>query len=129
MAQIRIEGLRSHLASRRQVVSDVIHGCAVEVLQLPVDKRFHRFHLLETEDFIFPAPRTDAYTVIEVLLMRGRAVETRKRFIRRLFEQFEAVLGIAPTDLEVCLIESDPANWGFRGLHGDEAPLSYPINA
>lgn len=129
MAQIKIEGLRSHLASRRQAVSDVIHACAVDVLQLPADKRFHRFHLLDAEDFVFPAPRTDAYTVIEVLLMRGRGVETRKRFIRQLFEQFEAVLGIAPTDLEVCLIESEPANWGFRGLHGDEAQLSYPINA
>ena len=127
MAQIKIQGLRSHLAGRRQAVSDVIHACAVEVLQLPADKRFHRFQLFEVEDFVFPPPRSEAYTIIEVLLMSGRTVETRKRFIRRLFEQFEAVLGITPTDLEICLIESDAPNWGFRGLHGDEAQLSYSI--
>lgn len=127
MGQVRISGLRSHLASRRQAVSDVIHACAVEVLQLPADKRFHRFQLFEAEDFVFPPPRSEAYTSIEVLLMSGRTVETRKRFIRRLFEQFEAVLGITPTDLEICLIESDAPNWGFRGLHGDEAQLNYSI--
>lgn len=127
MAQIKIHGLRSHLASRRQAVSDVIHACAVEVLKLPADKRFHRFQLFEAEDFVFPPPRSEAYTIIEVLLMSGRAVETRKCFIRRLFEQFEAVLGITPTDLEICLVESDAPNWGFRGLHGDEAQLNYPI--
>jgi len=127
MAQIRIEGLRSHLASRRQMVSDLIHACAVEVLKLPDDKRFHRFHLLDAEDFIFPAPRTGAYTIVEVLLMSGRSVETRKRFIRRLYEEFDAVLGIAPVDLEICLIESEAPNWGFRGLHGDEAQLNYSI--
>jgi len=127
MGQIRIHGLRSHLAARRQAVSDVIHACAIEVLHLPSDKRFHRFYLLDAEDFVFPAGRSDAYTIVEVVLMSGRSVETRKRFIRRLFDQFEAVLAIAPVDLEVCLIESEPANWGFRGLHGDEAQLNYSI--
>ncbi|MBK9614010.1 MAG: tautomerase family protein [Uliginosibacterium sp.] len=127
MAQIKIHGLRGYLSVRRQAISDVIHACSVEVLQLPGDKRFHRFEMFDAEDFIFPAPRTEAYTIVEVLLMSGRTVETRKRFIRRLFEQFEAVLGISPTDLEICLIESAAPNWGFRGLHGDEAQLSYSI--
>jgi hypothetical protein len=127
MAQILVYGLRSHLAARRPAVSEVIHGCAVDALQLPVDKCFHRFILLDAEDFIFPAGRSEAYTIIEVHLMKGRSVQVRKHFIRLLFERFEACLGIVPADVEVCLIESDACNWGFRGLHGDEAELGYSI--
>lgn len=127
MAQIKIYGLREFLADRRQAVSDLIHACAVEILQLPADKRFHRFHLLERDDFIYPAPRSEAYTIVEITLMAGRTVETRKRLVRRLFEDFASVLGIAPLDLEICLVESAAENWGFRGLHGDEAQLNYSI--
>jgi hypothetical protein len=44
-----------------------------------------------------------------------------------LFERVDAAVGITPQDLEVCLIESPPENWGFRGVHGDEAQLSYAV--
>jgi len=31
------------------------------------------------------------------------------------------------SDVEVVIIEAPPENWGFRGLHGDEAKLSYQV--
>lgn len=127
MGQVVISGLRSHLAARRAAVSDAIHACVVEVLGLPQDKRFHRFVLFDAEDFMFSASRSEAYTIIEIHLMAGRSVETRKRLIRRIFERFAADLGIAAADVEVCLFESAACNWGFRGLHGDEAGLSYSV--
>ena len=34
-------------------------------------------------------------------------------------------VGIAPQDVEICIQESPACNWGFRGLHGDEATLNY----
>ena len=115
MAQVKIHGLRAQLAPRRAAVSDCIHACTTEVLGLPADKRFHRFFLFDREDFVAPA-RSDAYTIIEILLMSGRTLETRKRLVRRIFEGFEADLGIAPQDVEITLIESESANWGFRGI-------------
>ena len=36
-------------------------------------------------------------------------------------------VGIAPRDVEICIQESPACNWGFRGLHGDEATLNYVI--
>jgi hypothetical protein len=127
MAQVKIHGLRAQLAPRRAAVSDCIHACVMEVLGMPADKRAHRFFLFDKEDFIAPAGRSDAYTIIEIQLMSGRTLETRKRLVRRIFERFGADLGIAPQDVEITLIESEPANWGFRGLHGDEAQLNYAI--
>ncbi len=52
MAQIKIYGLKEHLNPTRKVqISDVLHGCVVDVLLLPPDKRLHRFFPLETGGF------------------------------------------------------------------------------
>jgi hypothetical protein len=78
MAQVKVYGVAERLVPRRAALSDVIHACVVEVLGLPPEKRAHRFFPLDAEDFFMPADRTLDYTILEVLLMSGRTVETRK---------------------------------------------------
>ena len=128
MAQIKIYGLAEHLRPRRRELSEAIHDCVVEALQFPRDKRAHRFFPLDREDFVMPAGRSDAYTIIEISMMEGRSVAARKNLIRLLFERVQARTGIAPHDLEICIHESPPCNWGFRGQHGDEIQLNYRID-
>ena len=128
MSQIKIYGLREHLQPQRQSLSDVIHGCVVDALAFPVDKRAHRFFYLEPDDFYYPQGRSTAYTIIEIMMMSGRSVAAKKNLIRLLFDRIEQQLGIAQNDLELCIIESPPENWGFRGQHGDEVKLNYSIN-
>lgn len=127
MAQVKIYGVTERLAARRAQLSEVVHACVMEVLGLPAEKRFHRFIGLDAEDFLFPADRSADYTIIEILMMGGRTKDTRKKLIRMLFERCEDRLGLARSELEICLIESPPENWGFRGHTGDEIPLSYPV--
>jgi phenylpyruvate tautomerase PptA (4-oxalocrotonate tautomerase family) len=127
MAQIKIYGVAERLIPRRAALSDVIHDCVVQVLGLPPGKRAHRFFPLATGDFVMPSDRSLDYTILEITMMSGRTVETRKRLIRTLFDQIEARLAIAPQDLELCISEVPPENWGFRGLHGDEAVLDYRV--
>jgi|GEM_PF-1588360 len=68
MAQIKIYGHAQHRNTHRAGISDAIHSCAVAELGLPEEKRFHRFIPLAPEDFIHPADRSEAYTIIEVSL-------------------------------------------------------------
>lgn len=128
MSQIKVFGLRTHLTPLRAQMSDVIHSCVVDALRFPVDKRAHRFIHLDQDDFFYPNGRSEAYTIIEITMMAGRTKDTRKALIRLLFDRIEAQLGIRQHDLEVCIIESPPENWGFRGQHGDEVVLNYNIN-
>ena len=44
--------------------------------------------------------------------------------MRALYERFERI-GLAPTDLEVVLLEAPRASWGIRGHTGDEPELDY----
>lgn len=127
MSQVKIFGVAESLTPRRKALSDAVHHCIVEVLGLPPGKRAHRFFPLDEGDFFMPEGRTRDYTIIEITMMSGRTVETRKRLIRALFEKIDKAVGITPHDIEICILEIPPENWGFRGLHGDEALLSYKV--
>ena len=124
---IRIYGLREKLGPIKAELSDTINGCMVDALAFPANKRAHRFIPMEKEDFYYPEGRTDAYTVIEISMMEGRSVEARKKLIHLLFERIEQDIGIAPNDVEITISEAPAANWGFRGMTGDEAKLNYKI--
>ena len=128
MAQIKIYGLKAHLATCRTPLSDAIHACVVEALQYPPDKRFHRFFPLEPENFVYPADRSEQYTIIEISMFEGRADETKKQLIRLLFAKLQADVGIAPQDVEITIFETPRQNWGIRGQPGDELGLNYRVD-
>lgn len=128
MAQVKIYGLRDKLNPIREQLSTTIHQCVMEALGLPEDKRAHRFLPLEKEDFYMPGGRSEAYTILEVSMMEGRSIETRKKLVRLLFDKIRDEVGIDHQNIEICIYESPAANWGFRGFHGDEVQLNYKVN-
>lgn|SRR5690606_7322172 len=128
MGQIKIFGLKKVLGPHRDKVSDVVHTCLVDIFKIPVDKKFHRFILLEEEDFYFPADRTEKYTIIELSIFEGRSVEAKKELVRILYSRFQEQLDISGTDLEVTIFETPRYNWGIRGMPADELTLSYKVN-
>ena len=64
---------------------------------------------------------------IGISMMEGRSPEARKKLIHLLFERIEAQLNISPIDVEITITEQPASNWGFRGMTGDEASLSYQV--
>ena len=128
MAQIKIYGIKEHLIPLRSVLSEVIHECVMEALHFPPDKRAHRFFPMDKENMLYPEGRSDAYTIIEISMIEGRTVETKKKLIRLLFDKIMDRVGIGYEDIEICINESSACNWGFRGMHGDEVQLNYKIN-
>jgi phenylpyruvate tautomerase PptA (4-oxalocrotonate tautomerase family) len=127
MAQFKIYGRVEHLRARHQHISDVLHGAAVRALQLPHDKRFHRFVPLEPWQLVAPKDRSENYLIIEAIMFTGRSVTVRKALVRAVMDDFALHLGLASADVEVTLIESPRENWGIRGQHGDEMTLPYKV--
>lgn len=127
MAQIKIYALKTHLDPIKTQLSNLIHQCAMQTLQLPSEKRFHRFFPLQSDDFVFPSDRSERYIILEVSLFEGRTTETKKAFIKALFETLHRELQISPQDVEITLFETPRHNWGIRGQHGDEIGLNYRV--
>ena len=127
MAQIIVYGHKSALAPRISSLSDAIHAAAVSALQLPVEKRFHRFIALDPHEFVTPKDRSIDYTIVEVSMFEGRSTATKKNFIRELISKIAAV-GVTPHDLEITITETPRANWGIRGVPADELELNYSVD-
>lgn len=125
---IIIYGIKEQLNPIKAHMSDIIHQCMMDVLGMPEGKRAHRFVPLNKDDYYYPEDRTDQYTVLEINMMEGREVETKKALINALFKQFEVQLSISPIDLEITIKEQPAHCWGFRGITGDEAKLNYKVD-
>ncbi len=127
MSQIKVYGLKTNLKNIKSQLSDIIHHCVVKSLNFPKNKRAHRFINLEKEDFYYPEGRTDKYIIIEIMMIAGRTVTTKKNLIKMLFKEIHEQLHISTTDIEIVILESPASNWGFRGMTGDEVSLNYKI--
>jgi phenylpyruvate tautomerase PptA (4-oxalocrotonate tautomerase family) len=125
---ISIFGLADRLNPIKARMSDVLHQCLADVLGLPADKRAHRFFPMARDDFYYPGGRSDAYTQITIDLIAGRTEATKKALIGAIFARFARDLAIQPVDVEITIREQPAHCWGFRGMTGDEASLSYRID-
>lgn len=125
---IIIYGINKHLNPIKSQLSSVIHESMKNILGMPEGKKAHRFIPLNKDDFYYPDGRSDAYTVIEINMMQGREVDTKKALIKDLFSNIEKELKIPPIDIEITIKEQPPHCWGFRGLTGDEANLNYKLD-
>lgn len=128
MSQIKIYGHREAIQKNRATLSDAVHHAVVEALSFPQDKRFHRFIELEAESFIHPADRSSNYIIIEISMFEGRSAEAKRNLIKALFSSIHHCCGIEPQDVEITIFETPKANWGIRGLSGDELALNYKVN-
>ncbi|MEU4386716.1 tautomerase family protein [Promicromonospora sp. NPDC023805] len=126
MAQVKVYGNRSVWGEQRAEISDALHEALVCTWQLPVDKRFHRFLLLDDGDLV--APRSDAYLVVEIVCFTGRSREAKRALIAALYDDVAPRLGLGVDDLEIVILESPKEYWGIRGMSGDELTLSYRVD-
>jgi hypothetical protein len=127
MAQVKVYGLRDTLKAAREHWSRIIHNALVETLGLPPEKKFQRFFGLDAEDFLFPADRTYAYTIIEIAMFAGRSPDAVKALIKKIMADAQASLNIAANDIEITVTETPKHCWGIRGKTGDELALSYKV--
>ncbi|MDZ8108284.1 MAG: tautomerase family protein [Nostoc sp. DedQUE12a] len=127
MAQIKVYGLADKLNPIKTELSNIIHACVIEILQLTPEKRFHRFFPLEKSDFYYPTDRSENYLILEISMFEGRSVETKKQLIRLLIQNIHEKLNISLNDIEITIFETPKSNWGIRGLPGDELTLNYKV--
>ncbi|MGW4798625.1 tautomerase family protein [Nonomuraea sp. NPDC004297] len=122
MAQVKVYGRRDVWAGRQREVSDLVQTCLVNAWGIPEGKRFHRFLLLDADDFVCPG-RSERYLIIEVLCFTGRSDDAKRALIRELYDRS----GYDPEDLEITIVEMPRANWGIRGVPADELTLPYQV--
>jgi phenylpyruvate tautomerase PptA (4-oxalocrotonate tautomerase family) len=127
MAQVKVYALRATIEAHRGDLSEAIHESVMEAFHYPEEKRFQRFVALERDDFVYPSDRSEHYTVVEISVFEGRSVEAKKALVRALYRNVARRCGIDAGDLEVTIFETPRANWGIRGVPGDELAIGYDV--
>ena len=61
-------------------------------------------------------------------MFEGRSAEAKRNLIKALFISIQQNCGIEPQDVEITIFETPKANWGIRGMPGDELTLNYKVN-
>lgn len=127
MAQVKIYGSKNSLVKKRENLSKAIHESLMEAFGLPENKLFHRFIMLDEENFKYPSDRSSNYTIIELSIFEGRSIETKKQLINLLYKRIKERAGIEAQDIEITIFETPMSNWGIRGMPGDELALNYKV--
>ena len=96
-------------------------------LELPTEKRFPRFILLDKENSLYPDDRSDDYLIIEISMFASCSEAAKKALINRLFSNIGQRCGIPLQDLEITIFETPIANWGIGGVPADQLTLNYQV--
>ena len=108
-------------AAFKSAVLQAVHGSLVAA-GVPEADRFQRVIELDAGDFRFDArypdverPRTDDFTLIEVLLSVGRSVKVKRKILADIVAALGKDPGLHPDDVFVVFKETLWENWAFAG--------------
>jgi len=127
MPTAKIYALKETFAPVKETFKTVLHTCVADGLQFPADKPLQRYLLLDRDDFVFPADRTDRYTIVEIAMFEGRSVETIKKMINLIYDRIPAATGIPRKDIDVIVTQVPRHAWGLTGQLGDELQTTYKV--
>jgi len=108
-------------AAFKSAVLQAVHGSLVAA-GVPEADRFQRVIELDAGDFRFDArypdverPRTDDFTLIELLFSVGRSVKVKRRILADIVAALGKDPGLHPDDVFVVFKETLWENWAFAG--------------
>jgi 4-oxalocrotonate tautomerase len=98
-------------------VGDCVHRAMVDAIGIPEDDRFqvitdHAGGLVYDPSFL-DIERTDGIVMIQITLVAGRSIETKRALYRTIAERLESELTVRPEDVLITLVEVPVENFSF----------------
>lgn len=115
MPLVRIITTRDLSAGERARVSDAVQAAVVAAIDVPPEDRFYLFAraAVHAAPSFLGIAHSDALTVVEVTLTRGRDLEKKRRLYRGIADGVAATLAIATDDVMIVLTEVGRDDWSF----------------
>lgn len=110
MPLVRIHLMQGKPVEFRRKVGEIIYQTMVDTINVPPKDNFQIITEHDENNLI---PRTDGIVIIQVTLNKGRIVELKKVFYKRLAEHLHEELGIRKEDVFIGLTKVKKENWSF----------------
>ncbi len=131
MPLVRIDLRSGKSQEYRRAISEAVHQCMVEVLNVPVADRFqiiaeHDANCLIYDPNYLDISRSDDIVLIQITLNHGRTLPMKRRFYNAVAQALARSPGIRPQDVFINLVEVAKENWSFGDGVAQYAPQSTP---
>ena len=112
----------------RKSILDVVHSSLVTAFKIPEHDRIQRIIEIDSDNFEYPAGKSDKYITIEMTIFPGRSIEAKRTLYREIVAGLKA-LGIPIEDILIVLQESPLQNWGIRGGYSaDQVDMGFKLD-
>jgi 4-oxalocrotonate tautomerase len=131
MPLVRIDLRSGKSQEYRRAISEAVHQCMVEVLNVPIADRFQVVTEHDPDSLIYDPTyldisRSDDIVLIQITLNHGRTLPMKRRFYKAVAEALAQTPGIRPQDVFVNLVEVAKENWSFGNGVAQYAPENTP---
>jgi phenylpyruvate tautomerase PptA (4-oxalocrotonate tautomerase family) len=107
---------------------DAVHAALVSAFKIPDHDRHQRIVEYADADFEIPPGKGERYLVVALDVFAGRSVDAKRALYKDVVDRLQTALGIARTDVLICLREIALENWGVRGgLPASDVDLGFQI--
>ncbi len=129
MPVVRISMRAEKSTEYRKAVLDGVHKGLVQSFKIPEQDRIQTLHELGPDHFEIPSSKTEQFTIIEVIALKGRSMEAKKQLYETIAANLGKDPGIAGDDILIILYEPPLENWGIRGgKPASEVNLGFAVN-
>lgn len=115
MPLTKIEIRKGKSAAYKKALLDGVHSALVQTLKIPDHDRKQRLYELEADNFEAYPGKTDNFTLIEIVMFRGRSFEAKKQLYSAIVNNLAEDPGIKGDDILIVVHEPPLENWGIRG--------------
>lgn len=115
MPIVRVEIIAGKSSSYKRAVLDGIHEALVEALKIPEDDRNQILNEHPAGNFERRTGRTDKFTIIEIIMFKGRSVEAKRSLYQHIVNNLGQNPGIDGNEILIVINEPSLENWGIRG--------------
>jgi phenylpyruvate tautomerase PptA (4-oxalocrotonate tautomerase family) len=128
MPLVRLNRRAGRPAEENRRLLDAVHAALVESFHIPEDDRLQLLFEHDASAFEWPADRTPAFTLVEIVAFPGRSIEAKRKLYQSLASRFEKA-GVSSGDLFVVITEPPLENWSPRnGVSSADVKPSFKLD-
>jgi phenylpyruvate tautomerase PptA (4-oxalocrotonate tautomerase family) len=128
MPLVRLNRRAGRPAEENRRLLDAVHAALVESFHIPEDDRLQLLFEQDASAFEWPADRTPAFTLVEIVAFPGRSIEAKRKLYQSLASRFEKA-GVSSGDLFVVITEPPLENWSPRnGVSSADVKPSFKLD-
>src|SRR5688572_13681838 len=118
MPLVRIELKRGKPAEYRRTLAEQVYEAMRDAIKIPENDKFVVITERDPDNFIYDRnylgiQRSDDFVLVQIVFRKGRPVEMKQEFYKRLTERLQESLALRPSDVFVSLLENGPEDWSF----------------